>query len=227
MSQQLAASHKSIRDGENFLRNALESCLNYCSAQEQKCREYWELYQNMEAKYGSAIKETHTTTMKVLNLQQELERADSINDATNRRAEDLHTSNTNLAKTNLSLQQDLNQAHEVIRDLKKRIMELESPPGVATGSKNTDIHELDTVVQVSSDARTMELTQPEGEDNGLDAQETDSTIALMSTKVSPFLDDGGRQKAGESQTIGEQGSQKHPKRRGRKRKLAPLTPGLG
>jgi hypothetical protein len=150
----------------------------------------------MEAKYRSVINDMHATTVKNLNLQQEIGRADSMN---------------------MSLRQDLNQAREVICGLKKRIMELEPPPGVATDSKNTDIHESDTVVQVSPDARVIELTQPEDGDNRLHAQETDSTIALVSKKVSPSPDDGGRQKAEKSQTIGEHGSQKYRKRGGRKR----------
>jgi hypothetical protein len=54
----------------------------------------------------------------------------------------------------------------VIYGLEKRIMELKSLPGVATNLKNTDIYELDTVIQVS---RIIESTQPEDGDNRLDA----------------------------------------------------------
>jgi hypothetical protein len=46
----------------------------------------------------------------------------------------------------MSLRQNLNQAREVIYELEKRIIELKPLPGVATDLKNTDIHELNTVV---------------------------------------------------------------------------------
>jgi hypothetical protein len=226
MSRQLAASHSSMRDGENFLCGALESCLNYYSAQEQKYENLFQLYKNMEAKYGSSINEMHATVMKNLNLLQEIGKADSIIDAANRRVENLDTLNANLTEANMSLRQDLNQAREVICGLEKRIMELEPPRGVATESKNTDIHELDTVVPVLPDARIMGLTQPEDGDNRLDAQETDSTIALVGMTASPSPDNGGRQNAEENQNA-EDGRRKPGGRKGKLKKLARANPGLG
>jgi hypothetical protein len=202
LSQQLDASHSSTRDGENFLCGALESCLNYCSAQERKYENLFQLYKNMEAKYGSSISEMHDTTTKNFNLLQEIGRADSIIDAANHRVENLDTLNTNLKEANMSLRQDLSQAREVICGLEKRIMEFESPPGVATDS------------------------QPKTGDNSLDAQETDSTIALVSTTAPPSLDNGGRQNAEESQTNAEHGKQKRPKRKGKPKKLTLANPGL-
>ena len=234
VGQQLATWNNSLREGQGYLCAALEACLNQYGAQEQKCRDYYQSYKTMEAKYGSMINEMHSITTKNLDLHGEIEKAHGEMDkahgiigAANRRAEELEAVCTDLAETNVLLQQNLDQAREAIRVLENRTMALEPPPGVAIDSKNTDIHELDSLLQRSPEARIVEFKQPGDGDNSLDAQETNSIISCVSKMASPSPGDGGRQKVEGSKTIAEHGRQKQRKRgRARQRKLTPANPDL-
>jgi chromosome segregation ATPase len=224
--QQLVTSHNSLREGENFLWALVEASLKNYGTQEQKCLQYYQAYKSMEAayksmeaKYGDLVTELHSATMANVRLQGDLEKAEGVVETANRRAEELGAFHAKGADMNMSLQQELNWAREKIRDQENRIKGL-GLPGVAIGSKDTDVGELGSVIQ------TPELSRPEGGDNGLDTQDTDSTISLVGkSKLTPLSSgDGGHQNAEET---AEHGGQKRSKRGRKGRKLTPANLGLG
>jgi hypothetical protein len=144
---------------------------------EQRCREYYQAY-------ITKVDEMHKLATRNITLQQEIEKAEGLAEAADRKAKELDAVSTNLAERNVSLQQALDQAHERIRaievsscelvggnlalqqDLYKahdRIHFLESraagadpPPADASGSENK-AHELDAVDQKSPDVIITEL----------------------------------------------------------------------
>jgi hypothetical protein len=227
VSQQLAVAHSSLREGQAFLSATLENCLNHYGAQEHKCKEYFKSYKLMEGKYASLLNDMHSMAGKNLSLHGEIDKRDGIIDAANSGAAELEAFCNDLSETNMTLRQNVDQAHEMIRVLQNRIVELEPPTGVATGLKTTDIHELESVVQMSPEAKIVELKQSEDGDNGLDAQETNSIISFVSKRASPSPGNGERQNAEERKTDAGHGRQKQRKRgRGGPKKPTRATPDL-
>jgi len=158
VNQQVAATYREWHEAQNSLSANVDALVSYHGIVELRCREYYH--------------EMHKLATKNIALQEELGKAEGLTEAADRKAKELDAVSTHLAERNVSLQEELDLAHEKIRvievsscelvggnlalqqDLYKaneRIRILESrvagadpPPADASGLEN-EAHELDAV----------------------------------------------------------------------------------
>jgi hypothetical protein len=110
VNQQVAATYREWHEAQNFLWANVDALVSYHGIVERRCREYYH--------------EMHKLAPKNIALQKEVEKANGLTDAADRRAKELDAVSTHLAERNVSLQEDLNQAHERIRAIEVSSCEL-------------------------------------------------------------------------------------------------------
>lgn len=118
VNQQVAASTREWHDAQSFLGAKVDALMIYHGTMERRCKEYYQAY-------ITQVDEMHKLATKNITLQQEVEKAEGLTNAADRKVKELDAVSTSLAERNVSLQQDLDQAHEKMCILDRRIREVE------------------------------------------------------------------------------------------------------
>ena len=163
-NQQASASHKESCDAQAFLWTAIDAWMKHCGTVERRYKECYHAYKSVAEERGSMANEVHALSVKHINLLGEVEKAEGLIEAANRRAGELDNKTTelelsysDLAGQNVALQQNLDKAYEMIRILERGVAPVDLLSTDAPGSKNKVIHELDSVDKRSPEVRVAEL----------------------------------------------------------------------